>query len=133
MNIATFREHFPEFANTTNYPNAQIQFWSNLAESLLPQSRWGALWSTGVELYTAHNLVIQAADIKAAASGGTPGQAMSLKSSKGVGPLSAAIDTGATTSQDAGDYNLTTYGTRFKKLANIAGMGGVQLSGIELS
>lgn len=133
MDVATFRTHFPEFTSTTVYPTAIIQFWSGLAEQLLDKTRWGALWSTGVELYTAHNIAIQAADIKAAAAGGAPGQAMSLKSSKGVGPMSVGIDTGSTSIQGAGDYNLTSYGTRFKKLANIAGMGGVQLSGGPIS
>lgn len=122
MNVAAFRSHFPEFADDTIYPDGIVEFWSSIGEQRLNSTRWGGLYSVGVELFTAHNIALQVRDIA-----GNPGQANVLKSSKSAGDVSVGIDTAATSVEGAGHWNLTTYGTRFKELQRIAGMGGIQL------
>lgn len=129
MDLTTFRADFPEFTDLTVYTDDMVTFWSGLAETLLPSARWGSLWPYGVILWTAHNLVLQAQDVKVSTAGGTPGQVTGAVSSKSAGPVSVSYDSSAAKIEGAGDYNLTKYGIRFKKLANIVGIGGLQLSG----
>lgn len=81
----------------------------------------------GIELCTAHHLVLAARDEATAAIGGTPGQVTGPQSSKAVDKVSASYDTGAATIDDAGMWNLTTYGVRYLTLARLMGAGGMQL------
>ncbi|WP_416337897.1 DUF4054 domain-containing protein, partial [Halovibrio sp. HP20-59] len=45
---AQFRGDFPEFADATAYPDTQVNFYLNLAQTRLDQTRWLDLWSYGV-------------------------------------------------------------------------------------
>jgi len=121
MDVATFRTNFPEFTDATVYTDGIVNFWLIVATSILNQKRWGALYDLGIQLFVAHNIVIQAKDQA------NPGQAVNLKTSKGVADVSVGMDTNSTTVQDAGNWNLTTYGTRFAQFSKIAGMGGAQV------
>jgi len=42
--------------------------------------------------------------------------------------ISVSYDVGAVTIEGAGQWNLTTYGTQFLELANLVGMGPIQVS-----
>ena len=127
VSVSSFRSDFPEFASVVTYPDAQVAFWLGLAGKLHSVDRWGDLLDYGVELFMAHNLSIAARDAKAAATGGVGGGATGLLSSKSVDKVSASYDTGAVTIDGAGNWNLTTYGTRYIQLASMIGAGGVQL------
>lgn len=127
MDIAQFREDFPEFADVTVYPDATVTFWSGIGEKMLIATRWADLYAYGLELFTAHQLALAANDQKTVAMGGTPGQATEVKSGKSVGGVSVSLDTAASIELNAGHWNLTTYGRQFIRLARIAGMGGAQL------
>ena len=127
MDIPAFRAAFPEFNDTTVYPDAQISFWSVVAEKQVLLCRWGDLWAQGVQLYVAHEITLAAQSAKAAAIGGTPGSQGGIANSKTVGSVSVGYDSTSTSEKDAGWWNLTTYGKQFIRLARIFGAGAVQL------
>jgi hypothetical protein len=134
-----FRTNFPEFSDTTKYPVVQVQFWLDLAYSLMSKSatqgdcirspvlRWGAQLDYGVQLFTAHNLALEAQAQKTAALGGVPGMGVGPLASKSVGPLAASYDTGLGAIKDGGNFNLTIYGTRFLFMVDMVGAGGMVL------
>lgn len=127
MVIATFRANFPEFASTSVYPDAQITFWATLAEAQVVRNVWCDLWSTGVQLYVAHEITLAAQNVQAAAAGGSPGQSGGIANSKAVGAVNVAYDAATQTEKDAGWWNRTTYGQQFIRLARLFGAGAIQL------
>lgn len=127
MVIATFRTHFPEFASTVNYPDAMITFWSTIAEKMVRQCRWDDMYESGVELFTAHSIVLAKSNVDASAVGGLPGQVSGPTQSKTVGSASVSYDTNASLELNAGHWNMTTYGKQFIHLARLFGAGAVQL------
>ena len=125
---AEFRENFPEFTSTTIYTPAQIEFWRSIAELRLNEERWGDLYTHGMQLFVAHNLALAASEASNVGKG-VAGQSVGLKTNKSVGSVSVGYDTNSIMIKDAGNYNLTTYGRNLMELANIVGMGGMQLLG----
>lgn len=125
--IAQFRAAFPEFADIVRYPDAQITFWGEFAETMVIECRWGTMWSKGVMLYVAHEITIAAQNQKAGVIGGVPGQFNGPANSKTVGSVTVGYDTQSTTEKDAGWWNSTIYGKQFIRLARIFGAGVVQL------
>lgn len=126
MDITTFRSTFPEFANTTTYPDAQVTFWLTTGETMLNASIWGSLQDQGLLYYIAHNLVIQQRRAKTAAAGGAPGVASGNVSSKGVDKVNVGYDTEAIKLKNGGMYNQTDYGIQFLQLARMLGAVGIQ-------
>jgi hypothetical protein len=127
MDISTFRQDFPEFANTTDYPDAQVTFWLGVGGKLLRAERWFDLLDQGLELFTAHHLAIGAKDQATASAGGIPGAVQGNVSSKSVDKVSVSYDASRVTYDDAGFWNMTTYGLRYWNLLMLVGAGGVQL------
>ena len=129
MDAPTFRQDFPEFSNTTTYPDTLINFWLNLAIARLNKNVWGQIYTQGLELLTAHYVSIAAQRRKVANVGGQPGGSTGPVSSKSVDKVSIAYDAALAGYEDAGQYNLTTYGTMFYDLVQVVGAGGVQITG----
>ncbi len=127
VTVDSFRVDFPEFADTTAYPNGGVQYWLTLAGLLLNAQRFGTVLDTATELFVAHNLVLERQAQKAAAAGGAPGINTGPVSSKTVGPVTQAYDTQAGIEEDAGHWNLTTFGTRFMSLVKMFGAGPIQV------
>lgn len=127
MDIAQFRQSFPEFNDTTTYPDSLVQFWMTVAVSLVNADRWRELTDLGVALVTAHHLGLALKDQKTAAVGGVPGQVTGPQSSKAVDKVSASYDTAAVAIKDGGFWNATMYGVRYLSLAQMMGSGGIQL------
>lgn len=127
LDIAAFRKSFPEFSDTSRYPDTQITFWGNLAELQVNQNRWGTAWSTGVQLYVAHEITLAAQNAKAGAIGGVPGGQSGPVNTKTVGSVTVGYDTTVAAEKDAGYWNLTSYGKQFIRLARIFGAGVTQL------
>ncbi len=127
MDIGAFRTAFPEFADTTTYPNTMISFWAGLAEKLVLPSVWCGCTIQGVQLYVAHEITLAAQSAKAAAIGGTPGSQGGIANSKTVGSVTVSYDATTTTEKDAGHWNLTNYGKQFIRLARIFGARPIQL------
>lgn len=127
MDAATFRQDFPEFANVSDYPDAQVNLWLMTGAMLLPADRWDELLNIGLELYTAHHLALGRRDQAASDAGGVPGTVNGPQTAKSVDKVSASYDTGAVTLDSAGFWNLTTYGIRLLGLSRMVGAGGIQL------
>lgn len=127
MDIAQFRQSFPEFNDTTTYPDSLVQFWMTVAVSLVNADWWRELTDLGVALVTAHHLALALKDQKTAAVGGVPGQVTGPQSSKAVDKVSASYDTAAVAIKDGGFWNATMYGVRYLSLAQMMGSGGIQL------
>jgi hypothetical protein len=123
MDAATFRVNLPEFTDSTLYPDSQINRWLTLGGLLLLAEAWGDLLDHGLELYTAHHLALWRRNANVAANGGIPGQGGGVVASKSVDTASTSYDTGAATLAGAADWNLTTYGVEFARLARQIGMG----------
>lgn len=127
MDVSQFRQSFPEFNDTTTYPDSLVQFWMTVAVSLVNADRWGDLTDLGIALVTAHHLALAVKDQKMAAVGGVPGQVSGPQSSKAVDKVSASYDTAAVAIKDGGFWNATMYGVRYLSLAMMMGAGGMQL------
>lgn len=126
---ASFRADFPEFTDTTKYPDGAINLQIGLAGYFLSSCRWDAnIVDRGTELYIAHYLALGARNAAIAAAGGIPGGgAMGPQASKTVDKVSVSNDTKAVTLADAGHWNSTIYGVQFYQLAMMVGAGAVQL------
>lgn len=122
-----FRLDFHEFSSSVTYPDTMIDFWLTVAANFVRQCVWGNQYGLGCELYAAHNLVLEAQAQRASQTGGIPGVATGPINSKSVDKVSVGYDTGVASEEGAGNWNLTTYGLRFKRLADLFGMGGIQL------
>jgi hypothetical protein len=122
--LATFRINFPEFASETDYPDATINFWAEVGDSLLNIRRWGDRRTFGLQLFVAHKIALAKQDKNNATGGGVPGTGTGLQSSQSAGPISESIDTQTGSMQNAGNWNLTTYGVQFFQLSELVGMGG---------
>lgn len=126
--VSKFRTDFPQFADTTKYPDVQVQFRLNLADVLMSQSLYGAtMFPYIVELYVAHYMTLFAQDQRSAAAGGAGGNASGVQSSKSVDKVSVSYDNSMTLNPDAGFWNNTRYGAEFYQLATMFGAGGRQL------
>lgn len=121
VDAAKLRADFPEFANTATYPDAMVAFWLAFAARMLPADRWADLIDTGVELMTAHQLVL------AARAGKGAGAIVAPQTAKSVDKVSVSYDTGAVRLENAGHWAGTSYGMQFLQLARMIGAGGMQL------
>jgi hypothetical protein len=127
LTVAQFRSDFPEFADPSKYPDSQIVFWIALATNLVDPKRWATLAQMGVELATAHWLVVSARDRALAKMGATPGAPIGLQTSKSVADLSVSYDYTAVMAEGAGFWNQSSYGQRYFALARMFGAGGLQI------
>lgn len=127
VTVTDFRTFFPEFSDETKYPDAPILAYLNIGVQFVSISRWGTSWDFGVCLFAAHELCMGLMASKAATAGTTPGLSTGIVSSKSVGPVSKSYDTGFAKYDDAGYWNLTTYGQRYWYFMLLFGAGGTQL------
>jgi len=125
--VTQFRNDFPQFANTTTFPDAQIQFRLGLADIQLDQNRFGSLFVYMVELFVAHYLYLYAADSRSALVGGAGGSNSGVLTSKSVDKVSMGYDTSATLDPNAGFWNNSRYGSEFYQTLCMFGAGGRQL------
>ena len=136
----SFRVDLPEFSDTTKYTDPAINYWIAIGGLLLPTCSWGdgsadavnppsTIYDFGLEMFVAHNLVLEALAKNSANAGGVPGlSGTGLTASKSVGGVSISYDVNAGIIEGAGHWNYTTYGVRFIQLARLRGAGPVQIS-----
>lgn len=125
--VEQFRTDFPQFANSTLYPDTQVQFRLNLADIQLDQNRLGRLFPYLVELFVAHYLTLQVGDNRSAATGRAGGSSSGILSSKSVDKVSMSYDNSSTLNPAAGFWNNTRYGAEFWQTICMFGAGGRQL------
>jgi uncharacterized protein DUF4054 len=117
-----FRAAFPEFTSTVDYPDAMLSFWETVSGVHVSASKWGDLYNTGMYLVLAHYITI-AKNNKA----GNPGSGAGLVGSESAGDVSVSYDTGSTKEENAGQWNLTTYGQQYLRLCRMVGGVAVQI------
>jgi hypothetical protein len=139
VTVASFRKDYPqEFGDLSRYPNSAVSYWLAIAQLMLNPMFWGASSATadspptavidfGIELFVAHNLVLEKEAVDAASRGGNPGTQIGVASSKSVGGVSVSYDVGQVTNPDGGFWNMTVYGLRFLRLARQRAMGPIQI------
>jgi len=127
INAGQFRSDYREFTDTQRYPDSVVNYWLALGTLLLNQPRWGRLYVAGLELYTAHNVVLEGMSRDTAKVGGWPGLSKGVISAESAGAVSVSYDTQPSLVLEAGHWNLTVYGTRFMNLVKMVGAGPVQI------
>ena len=126
--VSDFRTAFPQFADTTKFPDPQVTFRLNLADILLSEKVTGTeMFPYFAELFVAHYMVLWAADSRSMAAGGAGGSTNGVQASKSVDKVSVSYDTGSTLNPDAGFWNNSRYGAEFWQLIMMFGAGGRQL------
>ena len=113
MDIAQFRLDFPEFADEDVYTDSMCSFWSVLGEQINSVEVFGSAYTALIELFTCHNLSIQARNIDASAVGGIPSGDGGAISSKTVEQVSVDYDSVSTAISGGGDFNSTSYGRQY--------------------
>lgn len=101
--------------------------WGAFATNMVNCKLWGCQTQLGINLYTAHEITLEAQSVAASKVNGTPGQQPGQANTKTVGSVTVGYDTVTASEKDAGWYNLTTYGKQFIRLARIFGTRAVQL------
>jgi len=114
-NYASFIASFPEFQDTSLYPQAQVEFWMPAAEAQLSSQRFGSQFYIAAFLFVAHNVVLSAREVRTAANGGIVGTVTGPVTSKSLDKLSQSFSSD-TSIQGAGFWNATTYGQRLYKM-----------------
>jgi len=129
MDAATFRANFPEFSDTTKYPDGQINFWIGMAPLYLSAEVYTDQPTLDfvTQLFTAHNISISKLNQFAAQVGGVPGAVTGPTTSKTVDKVSYASAAQLVTMDNGGAWNLTQYGIQFLQIARMWGSGGRQL------
>lgn len=137
ITAADFVQDYREFADEVQFPPDMITWWLTFAAKFINRDRWGepgdggtaerTEFDYGQELYAAHQLTLEARAIAEAYNGAPPGIAVGMVNSKSVDKVSVGFDTGAVAELEAGHWNLTIYGMRFKRLADTFGAGPVQV------
>lgn len=121
------RSDMTEFASTALFPDSTLNYWFGIAAMLLNACRWQQLLTVGMELFVAHNAVLEAFAMRGIAAGGLPGLSRGAISAESVDKASLSYDTGGTLELNGGNWNLTTYGSRFLRLARQFGAGPIQV------
>ena len=122
MDLAAFRTNFPEFASTTVYTEAMLTFWLTVAQVYVSETKWEDVYNTGLSLALAHFLTIAKNNIE-----GEPGESSGMINSRSVGDVSYSVDTAATLEENAGQWNLTSYGQQFIRLARMISGCAIQI------
>ena len=124
---AQFVSDFPEFADAGIFPPSSINFWAAVAAMLLNPARWMRTLPLAMELFIAHNIVLEAQAQQSADLGGIPGLNRGIIASEAGGSVNVSYDTAGALVPDAGHWNLTTYGTRLMWLVSMFGAGPIQV------
>jgi hypothetical protein len=135
VDASAFRFDFPEFTDTTKYPDSAVNYWLSFAPVMLNQHRWGppslvgqppTLYDFGVEMFVAHNLVLELQAQQRANLGGPPGVQTGVMTAVSANGASVSYDPNVGINPDDGQWNLTTYGMRLIQMIKLVGAGPVQ-------
>lgn len=123
-----FRADFPSFADTTKFPDAQIQRFLDLSGCMINTDRWGCFSTMGMELITAHFLTMQGYFL--AINQGMPypaGMALGIPTSKSVSKVSVGKDIASFMIEGGGPWNYTVYGQQYLWWVTLVGTGGYEV------
>lgn len=122
-----FRTNFPAFADEDVYTPGQVQFWLDMAALMMDTVQWLTYFDLGSQLFAAHMLSLEFNAQTSAAFGANPGSVVGPQSAGAVDKVSYARDNSAAMLKDAGHWNLSVYGLRWKWLANMIGAKPIQV------
>lgn len=123
-----FRKDFPVFQNRDKYDDSAVNFWLGLSYAhFFNQQRWGDTLNIGVEMFVAHQLVLEAMSLASVTVDGNPGEYTGAIAAESGDKVSVNYDTNGSLDEGAGHWNLTTYGKRYIRMARMIGAGGLQL------
>ena len=126
--VSDFRALFPQFADTTKFPDARVAARLAVADRLLNESVTGPdLFPYFCGLFVAHYMALDAADNRSVAAGGAGGANSGILTSKSVDKVSMSYDASMTMDPNAGFWNNSRYGSEFYEYLMIFGAGGIQL------
>ena len=131
VDIRFFRQQFPEFRDSSIWPDESLEIWLQVANASLDTARWRNYYRMGVALFVAHMLALGKMSELQAQRGGVPGMNMGLVSSKSVNGVSISYNNSLAVMEGGGHWNLTSYGLRFLYFARMAGSGPVQITGLD--
>jgi Protein of unknown function (DUF4054) len=135
ITFTQFVADIPEFANVATCTQNSFNRWQQFATLMLTPA-WGqpaasgqpyTQYDFGMELIIAHYLALGAMNQIAAAAGGVPGLARGIISSEAAGAVNISYDTVSAAMEDAGQWNLTTYGQDFVLQARLIGAAPMQI------
>lgn len=129
VTATSFRENFPEFEDTTRYPDSQVEFYIALAVAMLTDTNWvtAGLLDFGIQFFVAHNLSLEGQAQITSSTGGVPGGNVGAATAKSVDKVSINYDVNLGVDPKDGHYALTIYGRRFIMMARMIGMRALQL------
>jgi hypothetical protein len=127
--VAGIRLLFPEFSDSSTYPNFELQMWIDLAPSFLNPCVYTDpnVLDYVTKLWVSHNVILSQTDQSASAIEAIPGQINAPTTAKTVDKVSKSMAAQLVTIGDGGMWNSTSYGIRFFQLAKMWGAGGIQL------
>jgi hypothetical protein len=127
VSIAKFRGDMKAFKNDETFPDDVINFWLTVATQMVDPSRWCDMTYLGIELFTAHHVVLDVKNQMDVDVAALPGLTRGAISAESVGPVSISYDTAATTEEDGGNWNYTVYGQRYLHFARQYGAGPIYI------
>lgn len=129
VDVATFRANFPEFADSTKYPDPQINFWTGISPVYLNPCVYtdAPTLDFVTQLFIAHNITISRLNQFTAQVGGIPGAVAGPTTSKTVDKVSYTSAAQLVALDNGGSWNLSQYGIQFLQIARMWGAGGRQL------
>lgn len=150
INAEILQNDFPELSNTTTFPISTIEYWIGIGEMMLNQWRWGPsdpstqspsvthnFYDYGLELWTAHNMVVEAEGLATsqqpsgiAGASAIPGAIKGFLNSTSAGDVSVSYGGQSQMMEqgNAGWWNQSVYGQRFYRLAKMVGAGPIYVS-----
>lgn len=136
-NDANFRSLFTAFANTTQYPQANLQmFWTVATDYISPvDCSWnnlnGASLQLAIDCLCAHLATLFTQDAANVAAGETPGQSEGIGVSSSIGAISVS-QLPPPVGDDPWRYwlNQTSYGQQLLALLSVKAVGGFYVGGM---
>jgi len=125
MDIAQFRLDFPEFADEDVYTDSMCGFWAGVGEQINSPEVFGGAYNQLIELFTAHNLVLQARAIKVSSVGGVPGREGGAITEKTAGSVTQQYDGASAGTPGQGNFNETVYGRQYLYLRKMFWHGAI--------
>lgn len=125
-----FRNMMPAFTYDI-ITDEQLQHFIDMANAVVKEARWLALWKEGMRLYIAHFVTLF---LETPEEGATRQQILNggklkgNKTGKTVGQVSVNYDNGSAAISDLdgwASWKLTTYGVQFASYARLVGLGGM--------
>lgn len=127
VTLGGFRAQLAAFADSTTFPDADVEFYLRIANGTVNADRWGDLYASGVCLLVAHYITLAAVNNHTNEMGGIGGLRAGPIASESGDKVSVSFATNAVTDPKAGDFNATTWGRQYWNLAMLMGAGPLQV------